>query len=244
MATINPRTLFRTFLAAPKPTALVNGASRPGQPSAIGRGIWQINSVNTFNANINSVPLVLHNIISNSVTRLVYPEYSDTVVWFDRDTAAFIGLKTYGSNRGSTATPWILEMTKATQLPNSSLTVNYLTSATVWQQANPVTTTFRLAVASPVSGMSDPYRVGSSVSLPGGNSLSVRSSIATVGINNVLRLRYNLAGVGSLSAVSGNFDFYFNVTTGFIYADFLETITNSSFNSVDTIVRWTAVSGF
>jgi hypothetical protein len=244
MATINPRTLFQAFLNAPKPTALVNGASRPGSPSAIGRGIWQINPKATFNGNALCVPVVLHDVISNNVNALIYPGYYDSVLWFDYATAAVIGVKTYGSNRGSNAIPWILENTKATGLPNTSLTVNYLTTATVWQQANPVATTFKLAVASPVSGLSDPYRVGSTGTLPTGSSVTIRSSIGTVGVNNVLRLRYNLTGTGVAGTLSGNFDFYFNVTTGFIYADFPERIVNSSFVEVPTIMRWTAVSGF
>jgi hypothetical protein len=253
MATINPRTLFQTFLNAPRPTATVAGANRPGLPAAIGRGIWQINAKATFNGNANSVPVVLHNVISNTTSALIYPGYFDTVLWFDYATTAVIGACTYGSNwnnqTGANNSPWILENTKATGLPNSSLTVNYLTSPTipVWT-STPVNATFKAPLPFALTGQQDPYRVGAAATLPTGRTVRITSNINTVSINNVLRLRYNIESRnGSTVLSSDNFDFYFNVTTGFIYADFPEEIVrnnNGILGKVATTVRWTPTSGF
>jgi hypothetical protein len=254
MATINPRTLFQAFLNAPKPSVLVTGASRPGQPSAVGAGIWQINPKATFNGNALCVPILLHNVMSSNVNALIYPGYFDTVLWFDYATAAVIGVNTYGSNWsnqiGSNNSPWFLENTKATQLPNSPVTVNYLTSPLqpAWVSSQ-VTTTFRATVPFTLTGQQDPYTVGAPLTLPAGRSVKVVSSLNTVGINNVVRLRYNISAFTNTTAtLSENFDFYFNVSTGFIYADFPEQIinrnTNATFSKVSTTMRWTAVSGF
>jgi hypothetical protein len=254
MATINPRTLFQTFLNTPKPTVIVTGASRPGRPSAVGAGIWQINPKATFNGNTNCVPVLIHNLSSNSVNALIYPGYFDTVLWFDYATTAVIGVNTYGSNwsgtLGSNASPWILENTKATALPNSLITVDYLTSPVtpVWSSAL-TTATFKAPVTFALTGHQDPYNVGAPLTLPVGRSIKVQSNLNTVGIANVLRLRYVISATTSGVTQTRNFDFYFNVTTRFIYADFPEEIVtrapnNGPFSKVGTTMRWTAVSGF
>jgi hypothetical protein len=255
MATINPRTLFQTFLNTPKPNAITTGANKSGSVAAQGVGMWQINARATFNGNANSVPVVTHLVKSHTLNSLVFPGFDDSVIWFDYATGAAIGVSTYASNQpqtsvaGITYYDWIIDSTKATALPNSNLTVNYTTNATVWT-GTPATVSHRRAAAFAPTGAYDPYTVGAAFNPTSGVSMRLSASVATVAVNNILRLRYSLNTLlnGTSQGVT-NYDFYFNVNTGFASADFptrvlVRNTQTGVFTRQRTEMRWTRVSGF
>lgn len=256
MAIINPRSLFQTFLNAPKPRAIVYGAGVSGGTAAQGVGIWNINPSTTYNGNTNSVPVVIHNVKSSSVAALVYPEFDDTVLWFDATTAAIIGFSTYGSNKTNTTSlnigiyDWYLDATKTLALPTSA-DVTYTSVATVWTSSN-VTLSHKRGVRFTGWEDYDPYAVGASFSLTTGYTVRASASLATVGIANTLQLRYTITlllnGTPVVSADNPKiYDFFFN-TTGFAYADFPERVlvkqNNGTYVKTPIRMRWTKVSGF
>lgn len=255
---------MQSLLNTSKPRAIVRGGNTTSRndtsratvnTSVQGVGIWNINARATFNGNANSVPILLHNVKSSSVSALVYPETTDTVLWFDYTTCALIGVSTYGWNRNiATAAnigqhDWFLDTTKTLALP-TSVDVNPSQQQTPWTGST-VTLTHKRGVRFTGWDDYDPYLVGAGFSPTNGVNARATASIRTVsgGGNGLVGLRYTLSTFQNSTLLGSQiYDFFFD-NAGFGWGIFPDNVlvrnsTTGVFSRQPVDIKWSAVSGF